>query len=235
MRFGLLLALLTAFFFSQSRGAFLSLMAAGGGLLLFGVWWRDYRTGARYQGSVPSAERRVAPWLLLTGLAAALWLSSSGLFGRLLPSELSDLGRMVTWRQTLAMWRDHWLFGIGNGSFEYVLTRYRVPAMDGKVYDFAHNDHLQLLAEQGVIGSALFYGVFGVCWFNMLRAYCRRGRSKSWQGVLLGIMIAVFAFFLHGFVDFNFHIPANALWFYALLGLGLVASTRIAGGGVRLK
>ena len=230
LRFGLLLALLTAFFFSQSRGAFMGLVLAGSGLLLFGAWWRDYRTDARSQGRIPSAEKRLLPWLLLTGLAAAVWLSSSGLFGRLLPSELADMGRVVTWQQTLVMWWDHWLFGIGNGNFEYVFTRYRVPALDGSVYDFAHNDHLQLLAEQGVIGLVLFYAVFGVCWFVMLKAYCKRGRSKSKQGVLLGIMIAVSAFFLHGFVDFNFHIPANALWFYALLGLGLVSSARIVRG-----
>jgi O-antigen ligase len=125
------------------------------------------------------------------------------------------------------MWQDHWLFGIGNGGFQYLFTHYKVAALDGNLYDFAHNDHLQLLVEQGVIGAAIFYAFFALCFWRMLAAYCKRGRSKGKQGALLGIMIAVAAFFLHGLVDFNFHIPANVLWFYTLMALGLVAARRI--------
>ena len=57
--------------------------------------------------------------LLVTGLAAAVWLRGSGLFTRLSPSELADPGRLYTWRQALVMWRDHWLFGTGNDSFRF--------------------------------------------------------------------------------------------------------------------
>ncbi|MCB1689642.1 MAG: O-antigen ligase family protein, partial [Halioglobus sp.] len=227
LRFGLLLVLLTAFFFAQSRGAFLALAAAAGALLLLGAYWRDYRTRSRHSSTLPSAEIRVLPWLLVTAALAAVWLSSSGLFARLLPSELSDAGRMVTWIQTLEMWRDHWLFGVGNGSFQYVFTAYKVAALDGNLYDFAHSDHLQLLAEQGVIGAVLFYAFFLACFWRMLSVYCRSGGNRSRQGLLLGIIIAVAAFFLHGLVDFNFHIPSNALWFYTLLALGLVTARRI--------
>lgn len=227
LRFGFLLILLTALFFSQSRGAFLSLAIAAGGLLFFGMYWRDFRASATRVSGYPSAERRFLPWLILLGLVAAVWLSSSGLFGRLSPSDLADTGRLVTWRITFSIWLDHWVFGVGNGAFQYVFTHYKEAALDGSLYDFAHNDHLQLLAEQGVIGSLLFLTVFLLCWRQMLVAYCKRNGSVSEQGLLLGIMIGVTAFYLHGFVDFNFHIPANALWFYTLLGLGLVSASRI--------
>lgn len=224
LRFGLLLVLFTAFFFAQSRGAFLALLAAGGTLLAFGAHWR---APSRTASQVPSPEVRVLPWLLITAALAAVWLSSSGLFARLLPSQLTDTGRVLTWLQTLKMWQDHWLFGVGNGSFQYLFTYYKVAALDGNLYDFAHSDHLQLLVEQGVIGAVLFYAFFLLCFWRMLTAYCKPDSDKSKQGVLLGIMIAVAAFFLHGFVDFNFHIPSNALWFYTLMALGLVAARRI--------
>lgn len=227
LRFGFLLVLLTALFFSQSRGAFLSLAIAAGGLLCFGMYWRDYRASATCAPGYRSAERRFLPWLILLGLVAAVWLSSSGLFGRLSPSDLTDSGRLVTWRITLSIALDHWVFGIGHGAFQYVFTHYKEAALDGILYDFAHNDHLQLLAEQGVIGSLFFLSVFLLCWRQMLFAYCKRDGSVSEQGLLLGILIGVTAFYLHGFVDFNFHIPANALWFYTLLGLGLVSASRI--------
>ncbi len=230
LRFGLLLVILTAFFFAQSRGAFLALVVAVGALLVFGAYWRDYRTASRSSSKAPSAEIRVLPWLLVTAALAAVWLSSSGLFARLRPSELTDTGRVVTWLQTLKMWQEHWLFGVGNGSFEYLFTHYKVAALDGKLYDFAHSDHLQLLVEQGIIGAVLFYAFFLMCFWRMLTAYCKPDRNKSRQGVLLGIMIAVAAFFLHGLVDFNFHIPSNALWFYTLMALGLVAARRIVPG-----
>ena len=226
LRFGLLLVLLTAFFFSQSRGAFLGLVIAGLGLLVFGACWQKSRRSARDAGRAAPAETRLLPWLLVTGLAAAVWLRGSGLFTRLSPSELADPGRLYTWRQALVMWRDHWLFGTGNDSFRYVFTRYRVPELDGRVYDYAHNDHLQLLVEQGVIGAVLFYSVFGLCWCAIMTAYCRSGGGAGERGLVLGILIAVSAFFLHALVDFNFHIPGNALWFYVLLALGLVCSTR---------
>lgn len=231
LRFGFLLVLLTALFFSQSRGAFLSLAIAASSLLFFGMYWRDFRTSASGVPAYPSAERRFLPWLILLALVAAVWLSSSGLFGRLSPSELADTGRLDTWRITFLIWLDHWIFGVGNGAFQYVFTHYKDASLDGRLYDFAHNDHLQLLVEQGVVGSLLFLLVFLLCWFQMLFAYCKRDRSVSEQGLLLGIMIGVTAFFLHGVVDFNFHIPANALWFYTLLGLGLVSASRISRNG----
>lgn len=227
LRFGILLVLLTAFFFAQSRGAFLGLAVAGGGLLGFGLLWRETRPSSKEGARPPSAERRVIPWVFLVGITAALWLSSSGLFARLTPTALADPGRVNIWRQSLAMWGDHWLFGVGNGSFQTVVTSYRTPELDGLLYDYVHNDHLQLLVEQGLVGAVLFYAFFFLCCWRMLRAYCLRGYSKRKQSVLLGILIAVSAFFLHGLVDFNFHIPANALWFYTLLGLGLVSSAGI--------
>ncbi|MCB1703979.1 MAG: O-antigen ligase family protein [Halioglobus sp.] len=230
LRFGLLLALFTAFFFAQSRGALLAFTAAAGSLLACGAYWRGYRERSRPSTAAPSAEIRVLPWLFASAALAAVWLNSSALFTRLLPAELHDSGRVITWLQTWSMWLDHWCFGVGNGSFQYVFTHYKVAALDGHLYDYAHNDHLQLLAEQGVIGAGLFLAFFLLCTGRMLAAYGKRARSHGDQGVLLGIAIAVSAFFLHGFVDFNFHIPANALWFYTLMALGLVAARRIVQG-----
>ena len=43
--------------------------------------------------------------------------------------------------------------------------------------------------------------------------------------MLFGVNVATTALLIHGLVDFNFHIPANAAYFFVLLGLGMAATS----------
>jgi len=211
---GLLLVLLSGLFLSESRGALLALVLAT--LLLLGY-------GMLCHGR-SSAEGRVLPYLLGSGLVAVLWLGTTGIFVRLLQAFSTEDFRLTVWRQSLPLLREHWLTGVGNGAYELAFTRYKTPELAARVVDFAHNDHLQLLVEQGIVIGGLWYAALLACTVKMLRAYRAHQNGAALQGLLAGVMIGCLAFFLHGLVDFNFHIPANALWFYTLMGMGLVLS-----------
>ena len=76
----------------------------------------------------------------------------------------------------------------------------------------AHNDYAEALAETGAIGGICF-GLFLVALFwngwKILTADTD-GRNLAYHA---GALIACLGLLVHAFVDFNFHIPSNALLF----------------------
>jgi O-antigen ligase len=81
------------------------------------------------------------------------------------------------------------------------------------VVNHAHNDYVELLAETGVIG--------GLCCllFVVLLARSALARLKSPRNSLdlalhLGAVAACDGLLVHSLVDFNLHIPSNALLFF---------------------
>lgn len=127
--------------------------------------------------------------------------------------------RLPLWLDTLDLYRDHWLLGIGGGAYLDVFPIYKTDALPLKIYDHAHNDYLEFLSEYGLLGG-LMLGAFFLSAFR--RVYARSGRRMK-AGTLsvgLGVLVAISAFLAHAFVDFNMHIPANMVIFMVMLGLG---------------
>jgi O-antigen ligase len=79
----------------------------------------------------------------------------------------------------------------------------------------AHNDYLQALLDGGVIGAALVAWLLLVAFRGALARAPRSPLDLSLFGALLG-------FALHGLVDFNGQIPANAATWVALAALAAV-------------
>ncbi len=89
----------------------------------------------------------------------------------------------------------------------------------------AHNDYVQVLVETGLIGLA------AVLWFivEVYRAGLRNmeGWSRDWSRALgLAALIGCTGLLVHGFLDFNLQIPANACLYCFLCAV----STRTAEG-----
>jgi O-antigen ligase len=122
--------------------------------------------------------------------------------------------RLQAWRDTLVLFRQNWLLGSGLETFETLFPGVRSFHTD-KLWSHAHSDFLQLMAELGVMGGALaawaiLAGAVGA-WRNLLRTL------ESDTGlILLGLTCACLGFMIHGLVDFNFHVPANAANFAVL-------------------
>jgi putative inorganic carbon (HCO3(-)) transporter len=218
--FGILLILISGMFLSQSRGALIALFLATLIVLSLGM----VRHGRK------SLEAKILPPIFLTTLLAAFWLGLGNMFSSFVGLLDTDTSRWTHWQQTWTMFTDHWLSGVGNGAYQFIFTQYKEGDYTKYLIDYAHNDHLQLLAEQGIIGASLWYSALFLCCSSFLSAFRNQRGSRRYQSLLLGCVIALTAFFIHGLVDFNFHIPANALWFYTILGLAMTISRTINRG-----
>ncbi|MGB7844177.1 MAG: O-antigen ligase family protein [Candidatus Acidiferrum sp.] len=112
-----------------------------------------------------------------------------------------------TWRLFL----DHPVLGTGLGTFEMVYPPYD-SLYDGKVVNHAHNDYLEFLAETGLVGGLCCAWFLGVLLLNALKGMAELGGSFGSVLNLSGL-VACSGILVHSLVDFNLHIPANALLF----------------------
>ena len=124
--------------------------------------------------------------------------------------------RVTVWGVTVEMIKDHPLLGTGPGTFATVFTKYQPPGFASR-YFMAHNDYLHFTSEVGLPLVAI------LAW--MIIALYRRGftklkdPSRLVRGTTLGAMSGITAILFHSIVDFNLHIPSNALLFTVLLAI----------------
>jgi O-antigen ligase len=124
--------------------------------------------------------------------------------------------RQDTWRLFL----DHPILGTGLGTFEMVYPPYD-SAYDGKIVNHAHNDYLEALAETGLVGALCCVWFLGVVFPNSLKGLAELESSFGSMLKLSGL-IACAGILVHSLVDFNLHIPANALLFFVSAHMAVV-------------
>ncbi|NBR62927.1 MAG: O-antigen ligase family protein [Verrucomicrobia bacterium] len=126
--------------------------------------------------------------------------------------------RIALARDGWEIWKTSPWWGTGPATFD--LVHLRMESWDrGMRAIFTHNDYLNTLSDYGMVGALIVAGF----WLALMVLLWRRGRSRAEGGeadVLTGLGWAVVvAMLIHAWVDFNFHIPANALACFLLLGL----------------
>ena len=124
--------------------------------------------------------------------------------------------REDTWRIFL----DHPLLGTGLGTLEIVFPPYD-SLYDGKVVNHDHNDYIEALAETGVVGGLCCAWFLGFIVLHSLKGLAEPGNSFGSVLNLSGL-IACSGILVHSLVDFNLHIPANALLFFVSAHLAVV-------------
>ncbi|HFE38020.1 MAG TPA: hypothetical protein ENK06_06320 [Gammaproteobacteria bacterium] len=130
--------------------------------------------------------------------------------------------RMSHWQNSLMIFTDFKIFGIGAGTFQYVYPLYD-DGFDKYRLLHAHNDYIELLAEQGVIGFCLIGAVIILCLKNAIQAI-RHFTHLHQAAFAVGSLLAISAFLIHSLVDFNFQIPSNAIYFFVFLAIALLQS-----------
>jgi O-antigen ligase len=150
------------------------------------------------------------------------------------PSRFDWYSRFEMWRMAGQMWQDHFWWGAGPAHFDYRYREYR-PVDFQLRPNRCHNDYLNLLADWGTTGGLIVLGgmvlvVVGSfkTWPHVRREENSFGRSQSNRfAFFLGAVGGLFALAVHSTMDFNLHIPANALIAVTLLAL-LTAHLRYA-------
>jgi O-antigen ligase len=134
--------------------------------------------------------------------------------------------RAPMWQAAEQMWKENFWFGVGPGHYDYRFREYRafdVQARPGH----AHNDYLNLLADWGTIGGIIVAAGMLLFAAGLIKtlptvwpASNEFGRGMSNRFALfVGATAALLALAAHSVIDFNLHIPANALIGVALLAL----------------
>jgi O-antigen ligase len=242
-----------------SRGAWISLLVEA--LILGWIF-------IRYS---PASRGKSLATLSLLGILAAVsvswWLDAGGVSKRLASvvplSQTQEAGlgdRLLRAQDSLRMFRAHPYLGTGLGSFEVAFPPYQSSASDS-LWDHAHNDYAEALAETGLIGGLLVIWALILFFrlafrnlgerlrpFDRLRAVRLPIRQLTDSASLsevegsevephragwiaLGAATGCCGLLVHSFVDFNLHIPANAAWFAVCAAIATHAGESLEPGG----
>jgi O-antigen ligase len=200
----------SALLFTHSRGGALVTLI-GAATLVASTW------------SAPSLR---APWRVpfaaLAVLAAIVvfTVNGGGLLSRIVNTAVeTDLRFDIdsgTWRAIA----DHYAIGTGLGSFQFIYAPYQ-PQSVGLFVNLAHNDYLENMLELGVPAAAMFYAMILLLVFQCALGVVRRRRDAIFACTGLGASALVGS---HALVDFAMQMPAVAVTYAALLGVGVAQS-----------
>jgi O-antigen ligase len=123
-------------------------------------------------------------------------------------------------RGTFRLFLDHSVLGTGLGTLEMVYPPYD-SFYDGKIVNHSHNDYLEALAETGLVGGLCCLWFLAVLFRNSLVGMVAAGNSVG-AALNLSGLIACCGILVHSLVDFNLHIPANALLFFVSAHMAVV-------------
>lgn len=194
------LALLLGIVFSRSR--------SGITLAMLGIFLSALFYGLKLGGS---RSTKLAVLLTVGGVALALQIGLAPVLERFSVEGALEDARWAIYATSLAGVAAFFPFGSGLGSFPEIYRRFQ-PDEIREFVNHAHNDYLEYLFEGGLVAAVVIV-LFLVLY---LRAWPRLVRRPRWgtlsfmqAGAGLGLLLMA----LHGLTEYNWHIPANAIYF----------------------
>jgi len=152
--------------------------------------------------------------IVLVGVLIVTWIGANQVLARfsgIQSIEVSAGKRTAMQRDTLRIFLDHPVIGTGLGTLQMVYPPYD-SLYDGRIVNHAHNDYLEALAETGILGGLCCLWFLSVLFLHALKGLFNLGTSFGATLNFSGL-IACCGLLVHSLVDFNLHIPANALLF----------------------
>jgi len=195
---------------THSKGAYLAFV---GGAIVFGVL---------AAGAGASRTRNLR---LLAGLCAAVVVAITVAFF-LVPSvrgratalldvqSAPNMFRILIWQGTLRMAAANLWLGIGPGAFKYAIMGYTL----GGYTEAAHQDYLQIFAEQGLFGLIAFLWLLAAALFTARRAL-QRAADLPGRLLIAGAVSGLTVLLVRSLLDYDWYIGAIGLSFWLLLGL----------------
>lgn len=160
--------------------------------------------------------------VFLGGYGSLLGLDE--VFTRFATIDDSGLTRFHIYLSSLPLLFDHWLTGIGLGSFPLLSGVYLKEFPENILFDRVHNDYLELAIEVGLPLALLFFGWLLSGILVTGRKLVQKSRvlhAKNRTSLIVGCaaFCSLLGFLVHGLVDFGWRLPANALYAVTLVAL----------------
>ncbi len=201
----LTLPILLCLYLTHSRGAWL--LGVPAALLFMGIM-KGRRALLAVAGAIGAAVLALLPVARMERITSLFDFGGGTTFLRL-----------KLWQATLAMIRDHPLFGVGLDNFLYQYPRYMLPeAWPEPDLSHPHNIILDWWTRLGVLGvGALIW--LEVAFFRLgLRLYRSLPRGEV-QALVLGLMATMVDFLAHGLIDNSYFLVDLAFVFFLCLGI----------------
>jgi O-antigen ligase len=153
--------------------------------------------------------------LVLCAILAVSWIGVQRVLERFSNYESMDVttGKRASMRHdTLRIFLDHPVLGTGLGTLQMVFPRYE-SNYDARVVNHSHNDYVEALAETGLAGGICCLWFLAILIIESVKGLKDLGGSFG-AALNLSGLVGCCGILVHSLVDFNLHIPANALLFF---------------------
>jgi O-antigen ligase len=200
------IALLLGIVFSRSR--------SGISLALLGVLLSAVFFGLKVGGK---RSTKLAILLSVGGLVLALQVGLAPVLERFSVEGALEDARWGIYGSSMAAVALFFPFGSGIGSFPEVYRRFQ-PEDIPQFVNHAHNDYIEYLFEGGLVAAVvlvLFAVMYLRTWPRLLKLPRWGTLSYMQAGAGLGLLLMA----LHGLTEYNWHIPANAIYFALMAGV----------------
>lgn len=168
-----------------------------------------------------SATRIPTPvWWIAIIVIVTFVINGDHLLFRFQDQPISESARFLAFGDAFLGILDYPLTGVGYGAFEQAFQVYRGEDLE-KLYYYLENTYLEMIFELGIPAGLLWFAMLGAICYRCLRGVLVRARNRVYPAIALSS--AALAGF-HAMFDYSFQVPAIALSFAMILGVGVAQS-----------
>ncbi len=158
--------------------------------------------------------------LILDIVVIGSLVGASEVINRLAETSTQTETRDDAYLATYPMLKDYFITGIGAGNYFNVFPSYKTPLLN-EYWRHSHNDYLEIMVEQGIIGFSLLAGVVLFSIFTAIQLL-RTRRNPFVLGMCFASLMGTFSLLIHSAVDFNLQILANSSVFMIILAIPFI-------------
>jgi O-antigen ligase/tetratricopeptide (TPR) repeat protein len=130
--------------------------------------------------------------------------------------------RADVWEAAEKMIREHYIFGVGFGGFQYAVSQF-IDISGYITPRQAHNDYLEFVASGGLIAAAL-----GIWFVWLLVVEMSKAGKKDFAGkrssASVGAICGIVGVGVHSLADFGIQYIGNAVFLFALIAVAITSS-----------
>lgn len=125
--------------------------------------------------------------------------------------------RLDILKDSLKMFKDYPIFGVGWGNFHYVFSQYRTFIGRAEYYRM-HNELLQIVLETGILGGFFFLSFLFLTLKKIIQKTLTRHDPFTRNIVFSGIA-GIIGLIIHSCSELDFHVPAIVVVLWIFLGI----------------